>query len=332
MVCSDRRRRGDKIQNSKYSMAARDAFLNHLIDYAGLFPPAALDLETSMANYLSYRRTDDAWMLERFVIPAAQLGDALKLVEDKDGEAPIHFSVLGVKGREMAGVVEETASLAAEVEAARPGSVTCDRFEFRLPLISDYSEILGDVVRSLEDYAAEREGIAASLEVPLTSHETPDSVAALADAIRSHEGADSALALTLKFRCGGVTPELYPEPEVLAHVVRTAIDFGMPFKGTAGLHHPFRTPDPTTGKTMYGFLNVFGGAILAREHDIDADGLAEILVDDNPSHFGLADELSWTSFSVYGGGVHAARRDLALSFGSCSFDEPREDLRENGWL
>lgn len=313
-------------------MTAREAFLDGLIDYAGLFPPAALDLETSIANYLAYRRTGDAWMLERFVIPAAQLDDALKLLEGEKEGGPVHFSVLGVKGEDVTGVVDETAMLAAKAEEALPAGVRCDRFEIHLPLVSDYSEIVGDVVRSLASYAAEREGVAASLEVPLTRREASDSVAALADAVRSHSGDDSPLGLTLKFRSGGVTPELYPAPEVLAHAIRAAIDFEVPFKGTAGLHHPFRTPDPDTGKTMYGFMNVFGGGIVACEHNIDADGLAEILVDSEPSHFGLADDLSWTSYSVDSDGVQVARRALALSFGSCSFDEPREDLRENGWL
>src|SRR4051812_2193031 len=49
--------------------------LEGLIDYAGLFPPAALDMAAAMRNYAAYRQGEDAWMIGRFVVPAARKGE-----------------------------------------------------------------------------------------------------------------------------------------------------------------------------------------------------------------------------------------------------------------
>ena len=49
------------------------ALLANLVDYAGLFPPSAVSLPVAKANYERYLHSENAWMLGRFVVPAAQL-------------------------------------------------------------------------------------------------------------------------------------------------------------------------------------------------------------------------------------------------------------------
>src|SRR5215470_9694933 len=49
--------------------------LSGLIDYAGLFPPAALDLSTAAREYAEYREGEYRWALGRFVIPVARLDE-----------------------------------------------------------------------------------------------------------------------------------------------------------------------------------------------------------------------------------------------------------------
>jgi hypothetical protein len=94
--------------------AAR-AFLSHLIDYAGLFPPARLDLPTALANYRRYRDEAEAWMLGRFIVPASRLAET----GDIAGgwffpEDPWEFSVLGRGGSDWKGYREGlSADLAA---------------------------------------------------------------------------------------------------------------------------------------------------------------------------------------------------------------------------
>ena len=50
------------------------ALLGGVVDYAGLFPPAALSMADAVAEYAAAQRGADAWMLGRFVLPAAPAG------------------------------------------------------------------------------------------------------------------------------------------------------------------------------------------------------------------------------------------------------------------
>jgi hypothetical protein len=56
-------------------MKALRALLTNIVDYAGLYPPAGLDMTTAVLNYASYAESLDAWMLGRFIVPAARLGE-----------------------------------------------------------------------------------------------------------------------------------------------------------------------------------------------------------------------------------------------------------------
>ena len=44
---------------------ALHALVSSIIDYAGLFPPARLPLDTAIGNYARYRTEPEAWMLAR---------------------------------------------------------------------------------------------------------------------------------------------------------------------------------------------------------------------------------------------------------------------------
>ena len=48
-------------------------FQDHLIDYAGLFPPANLSLDAAIKNYANYMNSQDSWMLGPFILPVSQL-------------------------------------------------------------------------------------------------------------------------------------------------------------------------------------------------------------------------------------------------------------------
>lgn len=68
-----------------------------LIDYAGLFPPAGLDMETAVHNYASYRDGKHGWMLGRFVVPSARLAEFDTVARRLPGPWPL--SVLDYDGR-----------------------------------------------------------------------------------------------------------------------------------------------------------------------------------------------------------------------------------------
>ncbi|HYO76765.1 MAG TPA: hypothetical protein VE010_09910 [Thermoanaerobaculia bacterium] len=80
------------------------ALLEGLIDYAGLFPPAALSMQDAVRNYARYREDEYAFALGRFVVPA-----------DRAEEVPETFplSVLGVDEIKAA-TADDVARIAGE--------------------------------------------------------------------------------------------------------------------------------------------------------------------------------------------------------------------------
>jgi hypothetical protein len=141
-----------------------------------------------------------------------------------------------------------------------------------------------------------------------------------------------------KIRTGGVTPEAIPAPEQVADFLFQAAGRRLPFKATAGLHHPIRSLHPLTyahrgpRAMMHGFLNVFAAAAFAW-HGMDRACLAELLGETDARAFEFSDDgLRWRGRAISAEQVRAARRDFAHSFGSCSFEEPVGDLRELGFL
>jgi hypothetical protein len=248
--------------------------LASLIDYAGLFPPAALSIDAAVRSYDHYRRGDYAWALGRFVVPAARLG-----------ELPPDFFVTAV--------VSDPTSLPA-----------CDTIEVKAAT------------------ADEIERIAAAAGERTVYVEVAD--LALLDAI-------SANGLRAKIRTGGLVAAAFPDAEHVAAFIAECMRRRLPFKATAGLHHPLRCLKPLTYErdaprgTMHGFVNVFLAAALPER-------AAEILLDEDPAAFAFDDDgASWRGTRIANAEL-AAMRECAVSFGSCSFEEPIDDLKELGWL
>ena len=81
----------------------------------------------------------------------------------------------------------------------------------------------------------------------------------------------SAAGARAKVRTGGVTEGAFPASHALARFIQSCADAGVPFKATAGLHHPLRgeyrlTYEPGSPHgMMFGFLNVFLAAAFARD-------------------------------------------------------------------
>ena len=314
------------------------AFLSGLIDYAGLFPPAALDLRHAIYSYTRDRLGHDAWMLNRFILPVSRLVEFQPLLSSFDVHSPCMLSVLGYAPDSSApeswtNRAMRTLADARRFEEQSGGRICCDRFEMRLPveLASDVDALL--MVLSDFDAFFRGQGRGASciaLEVPFL--DAPDTVAPTIQAIFDANRRAARVAFALKLRCGGVTADLFPSVETLASALTETLRAGVSFKATAGLHHPIRQYSEEVETEMHGFMNVFGGAILARVHGLDADALAEILDDTDPTHFELGETLRWKNLSATTDEVDEGRDLAALSYGSCSFYEPREDLRQLGGL
>jgi hypothetical protein len=131
-----------------------------------------------------------------------------------------------------------------------------------------------------------------------------------------------------KVRCGGLSPEAFPSIAYLALAIAQAPGCCIPLKFTAGLHHPVRRFDANVNTTMYGFLNIFAAGVFAASRRLDHQALRLILEDEQPNNFVFDDAgLRWRDLRATVTEIEEARAKCVISFGSCSFDEPREDLR-----
>jgi len=290
------------------------ALLEGLVDYAGLFPPAGLSMEDAVAEYARWRRSPPSWMLGRFVLPTARLRDFARaadahLPEPGAGE-PWRLSAL--VGADAHG----DSSLVTSFNRSHAGRAVVDAVELKAAGPQDAEA-------SLE---AVPPGLAAFVEVPLRGD-----LGDLLSTLR-RRGARA------KARTGGVVPDAIPDPVDLARFIAACAAAAVPWKATAGLHHPVRAERALTYEpggpraVLHGFLNVFAAAAFAGAGAPFAD-LEAVLREEDAAAFRLDDDgLSWRHLRVSTDELARSRRDFASSFGSCSFAEPVADLRSIGVL
>lgn len=305
--------------------------LTGIIDYAGLFPPANLHLNEAFANYLKYRKDKYSFMLSRFICPVKLFKELEGLNPDSD--EVIYLSVLGRGGyniRDFTENLNEDIGLWKNFSKSTGKRFVTDTFEIKLPdeLITDHkSGIVSEFIDSIS------EKIRSEFENPVLMFfeghigtEWQKNIKCLTEGINIHNKnhPDSGF----KLRTGGIESYSFPEPRQIAFAIRECLDRSVRMKCTAGLHHPFRHFDKTIGTKMHGFINVFGTGIIAMRHNISDAGLKEILTDENPDNFIFTDEyFSWKNWDINISEIELARKDLMMSFGSCSFEEPVEDLK-----
>jgi hypothetical protein len=130
-----------------------------------------------------------------------------------------------------------------------------------------------------------------------------------------------------KLRTGGVTADAFPSSVQIARAILASTKYHVPIKFTAGLHHPIRKFRDEVKTEMHGFLNVLGAGVLSAEHHWDEAQMIEMLEDQRSQSFEFHDTVfAWREWEITLDRIKA-RRKFVTSFGSCSFDEPREDLR-----
>jgi hypothetical protein len=168
-------------------------------------------------------------------------------------------------------------------------------------------------------------------EVPMRAgavDNLPGLCAAVAE-YNSQQALPARSEMGLKMRCGGAEPEDVPSVAHAARLITACRDASIPFKATAGLHHPVRHYDDGLDTEMHGFLNVFGGAVLAEEHELSTDDVQALLSEETANNFRFEKEsFSWRNLSASLDDIRHTRDTLALSFGSCSFEEPVDHLRD----
>ena len=292
--------------------ATARALLTGLVDYAGLFPPAALSMRDVVANYAAYRASTDAWMLGRLIVPASQLSNCHS--ERSAQRAGARGS--GSEESVCWPISALVAHLAGNTELTGFGNLRVDSVELKAATsraISDAANAFGT-------------GMTVYVEIPVSDDPAP-----LLDAIAHH-------GLRAKIRTGGVSPDAFPSTEQVARFIAQCSERKVAFKATAGLHHPLRASYPLTYAddaprgTMFGFLNVFLASLGARDR-VPHDVLIALLEEGDPATIAFADgAVQWRDTSWTLDAVQTARSHFAISFGSCSFREPVDDLVRLGVL
>jgi hypothetical protein len=299
-------------------MSALKTLIQASMDYAGLFPPAGLGMAAAVANYASYRDGPHAWALGRLVVPAARLDEfesaAAALLPRAPSPAPWRVAALlgADPGADLHALGEFNCRHAAEGE----GAVAADVVEGKADSVETVERLLGQVPSYLQAY----------IEIPIGRDPS-----ALVAAIGRAGG-------RAKARTGGITSDAFPPTTDLIRFIRACLSAKVPFKATAGLHHPLRAdyrltyePDSACG-TMFGFLNVFLTTAFMTAGLDDRQAVLLLEEGDGDSiHFDDSG-IEWRGRRLDIDAIRRAREQGIVSFGSCSFTEPIGDLQSLGLL
>jgi hypothetical protein len=274
------------------------------IDYAGLFPPAGLSMDDAIRSYAAYRDSNDAWALGRFVVPS---GRTRELVDRA-----------GALGLPKPGSAPWPLSLILGAERSHGGRGEPDLRGIAVPVAV---ELRAETPAQILEWGRAPSHLDVFFEIRIDSDPT-----ALVAAIKDAGG-------KAKVRTGGVTADAFPTAANLARFIVACARAGVAFKATAGLHHALRSsyrltyePESATGE-MFGFLNVLLAAAFARNGLGEVD-VASLLTepDANALRFDSGG-VAWRSHRVSADDLARTRATLALSFGSCSFREPIDELQ-----
>lgn len=300
----------------------RAAFVG-LIDYAGLFPPANLAMGPALAEYVGALDEPHAWMLDRFILPASRLAE---LSAAYRAETPLALSVIVDAPADSLVWFEAARSrlAAAQATLASDARLQLAALEVPLPTLrtlrDTYDATIGQFA-ALASSAGVRTTVA-YLE-PVRDARWRDALNATMTVLARHR-------FGAKVRCGGATAEAFPSCEDLGAFIRAAVAAGVPFKATAGLHHPVRHLDASTGFAMHGFLNILAATLVAR-NDASPMAVESALGEEDTRAFRFTDEsFSWRDRHFDVPTVAAARAEGFAAYGSCSFAEPVADLGAMG--
>jgi len=296
--------------------ASLRALLHQAIDYAGMFPPCALALEPALRNQASYVRSPETWMLNGFVLAVGQFDAATQFLSEFDSQRALRVAALGPKTTSADGFLDGVANAATAIHSL-------SRYDTNFVSISHLEMFLPDDV----DSASLKEASVIVGELPVFWEAPPEKAEQTIALIAGHNSDEETATFGYKLRTGGVTADAFPTSAQIARALVSAATHQLAIKFTAGLHHPIRQFRDEVKTKMHGFLNVLGAAVLAAEHQWNADQAVTMLDDEDPHSFSFTDDLfAWRDWKVDTERLQNRRR-FVRSFGSCSFDEPREDLR-----
>jgi len=325
--------------------------MGEIIDYAGLFPPAALTSGDAVREF--FAQSQDAelnWLFRRFVLPFAPvprcqeiiagLGQATveagqsSLPASWGGRVPVSVLLASLDASKLDGseafsaalqVATSSFQLGLQLMVKASGSAqmifAVESVEWALPLDDErWNHKLAAAARGA--LSAIRNAVP-NLKIYIEAawqNWNPAVLSRMKDLV-----CDDALTFC-KIRTGGLAPASIPPPQVLARVLSDLVTADIGFKCTAGLHSALYETSSRFGFDMHGFVNLIcataGLSAGLKEQEIvpllamrQADQLIA----------GLEEKLGNAS-----GGALSRARHFMHSFGSCSVSEPRDSLKRIG--
>lgn len=284
-------------------MTSIQSLLAGLFDYAGLYPPTGLSLRSAANNYLDYTRGRHCAALGRFIINA----DRLEELRSEIGGSLKHIKLSVIVSN-----IDELDRIADETRT-------------------------GMRIETLEIKSAQRE----ILECLASKAHVPSTV--FVEIPADYSGTSvlqeiSRLGLRAKIRMGGVTADAFPSVADVVQSLAALAKLNLPFKATAGLHHPVRSHRPLTYAedsprgTMHGFVNLCCAAAIMYFGG-ETEEAESILAEQDPSSWRVSpDAIQWRDLTWTKDQLSKLRREFLISIGSCSFEEPIHDLEVLGWL
>lgn len=200
-------------------MTSLQYLLSEIVDYAGLFPPAQLSLPEAMVVYDRAQSCPDSWMLDRFVVPASRVHELVKLLPT------ISNAMHSSKSWSLSVILSQ--NWQAELE--------------QIHQITETASWHGDPIR----IGALEVAPLAPTEIQQVCANLPADIVAFFE-IPFNADLDPYLKVlqqtgaAAKLRTGGITPDALPDSIQLSQRILALAKTQIPFKATAGLHHPLR--------------------------------------------------------------------------------------------
>jgi hypothetical protein len=270
---------------------------HRLIDDAALFPPGNAPMPEAVPAHERHRSQWYAPLVGPFLCPAARVGELGQYVTTKLG-------------------VIVVARRPGDIEPAVEAVLANDELELRSVEVPLRGEPLED--------AARRTIVA--LDAALRDVDDRDQLPVYVEIPRAPGWRDALDQVAVagyrsKLRTGGETADAFPtEAEVAAFIVACR-ESDVRFKFTAGLHHAIRHT-ASDGLEQHGFLNALVAVAEALD-GADESALAATLAERRATE--IAARVSGIPV-----GRAATVRTWFGSYGSCSIDEPLQELLDLG--
>ncbi len=287
-------------------------FLKAFVDDAAVFPPARTALDEAVEEHRAHATSEYADLVGGFVVSDLLVADLATAVSSGPaqggGTASLEVNLVVTGG---AGAVEPAVTWVGRTEG-----VTLRAVEFALRDEEDLAHNAQRLVHVVDGLGEMLDNVTVYAEPPMLQGPPSHGWLAALDELAARE-------ISLKFRTGGLTEDLFPGAEALATCVEAALDRELAFKCTAGLHQAVRHRDEETGFAHHGFLNV----LLATRASLDGgspEDVSRVLEE--------TDGASIAARLLEDPDVAARTRRWFTSFGSCSVLEAHEDLVDLGLL